>query len=196
MFRVNVMGTPAPHFLLFSEAGMRGRARKRTPGQWRFVLQSVDGDGRFAAQDHEPETSAERLELLAVVRGLEALDQPSRVTLVTRSDYVTRGLRYGLEEWRANRWRWEYDGRMVPVKNEDLWRRVDEALKYHRVDCRVWRFDAAHQGPTTSNRSRAASDDRLRADRSERRERGLSAAAKQAGRWLSGCFGRPTTSAA
>lgn len=190
------MGTPAPHFLLFSEAGKHGRAQKPTSGKWRFVLQSVDGDGRFAAQDLERHMSSERLELLAVVRGLEALDQPSRVTLVTRSDYVTRGLRYGLEEWRANRWRWEYDGRMVPIKNHDLWRRVDEALKYHRVDCRVWRFDAAHQDHTLSNRSHAARGDSHKTDRQRRGDSGLSAAAKRAGRWLGGCFGRRSTSAA
>jgi ribonuclease HI len=190
------MGTSAPHFLLFSEAGLPGRGRKPTDGKWRFLLQSVDGASRFGAQDLERHMSCERLELLAVVRGLEALDQPSRVTLVTRSDYVTRGLRYGLEEWRANRWRWEYDGRMVPIKNEDLWRRVDQALKYHRVDCRVWRFDTAHHDLTGLKRSRVASGGHDRTDHARRGERGLTAAARRAGRWLGRCFGRRTTSAA
>jgi ribonuclease HI len=81
---------------------------------------------------------------LAVVRGLEALAQPSRVTLVTHSRYVNRGLTYGLAEWRANGWQWEHFGQMVPVKNRDLWQRVDRALLFHQLDCRRWRFDLPH----------------------------------------------------
>ncbi len=88
---------------------------------------------QFEAADAEPDAQGERLELLAVVRGLEALEQPSRVTLVTPSKYVNRGLTYGLEEWRANDWQWEHFGEMVPVKNRDLWQRVDRALAYPPV---------------------------------------------------------------
>ncbi len=113
-------------------------------GDWRFVLQTTDGRRQLEVADAEPELAGERLELLTVVRGLESLDQPSRVTLVTPSAYVTRGLAYGLEEWRANDFHWERHGEMVPVKNRDLWRRVDRALKFHAVDCRVWRIDKAH----------------------------------------------------
>ena len=83
----------------------------------------------------------ERLELLAVVRGLEALDQPSRVTLVTPSKYVHRGLLYGLEEWRTNGWSWEHFGQMVPVKNRDLWQRLDRALGFHELEFQPWRLD-------------------------------------------------------
>jgi hypothetical protein len=81
-----------------------------------------------------------------VVRGLEALEQPSRVTLVTPSKYVNRGITYGLPEWRSTGWQWEHFGEMVPVKNRDLWQRVDRALDIHRVECRTWRFDLPH-GP-------------------------------------------------
>lgn len=136
------MTTIAPHFLLFSESTANVRLSDRQDaGRWRFVLESIDGDATIAAGDAEPDTFGERLELLAVVRGLEALDQPSMVTLVTTSDYVRRGLRYGLNEWKGNQWRWERFGRMVPVKNGDLWRRVDQALCFHQVHCRLWRFD-------------------------------------------------------
>jgi hypothetical protein len=79
-----------------------------------------------------------------VIRGLEALDEPSRVTLVTSSRYVRRGLLYGLTEWRTNDWAWEWYGQMVPVKNRDLWQRLDRALEYHHVECRRWRLDNAH----------------------------------------------------
>ncbi len=144
------MSVPAPHFLLFSEA-RRAAAHsaaqasvgeeEQVIGQWRFVLESLDGAAKLEACDDEPEAEGERLDLLAVVRGLEALDQPSRVTLVTQSQYVSRGLRYGLDEWRENGWQWERFGQMAPVKNRDLWQRVDRALAFHDVECRTWRFD-------------------------------------------------------
>jgi ribonuclease HI len=133
------MRVATPHYLLFSES-----TRANAVGQWRFVLQSVDGTDQFEATDSEPQVHGERLELLAVVRGLEALAQPSRVTLVTASRYVNRGLTYGLTEWRANDWQWEHFGQMVPVKNRDLWQRVDRALMFHQLDCKRWRFDLAH----------------------------------------------------
>lgn len=93
--------------------------------------------------DEEAFTCGERLELLAVVRGLEALDGPSRVTLVTKSRYVSRGLRFGMAEWRANDWNWERFGRVVPVKDSDLWQRIDRALLYHEVECQAWQFEVA-----------------------------------------------------
>jgi ribonuclease HI len=123
-----------PHFLLFSQADVTRQAT----GRWHFILESVDGETTIEASDEEPGLRKERLELLAVVRGLEALDQPSRVTLVTSSQRITRGFRSGLEEWRNCRWRWERDGRWVPIKNRDLWQRVDRALSFHRVECRTW----------------------------------------------------------
>jgi len=86
----------------------------------------------------------ERCELLAVVRGLEALDEPSRVSLITPSRYVSHGLRYGLDEWRESGWLWESFGQMTPIKHEDLWRRVDHALEFHRVQCKTCRVDPAH----------------------------------------------------
>jgi ribonuclease HI len=146
------MKAAAPHFLLFSES-----CRKSSQGQWRFVLQSIDGSQQFEAADAEPDALGERLELLAVVRGLEALEQPSRVTLVTPSKYVNRGLNYGLSEWRANDWQWERYGEMVPVKNRDLWQRVDQALTYHQLECRTWRFDLPHTTPQSQTPNTAPS---------------------------------------
>lgn len=132
------MSIPRPHFLLFSDAS-RSRPSQRSSqrGAWRFVLEELDGATRLEAEDAEDEPSRDRLELLAVVRGLEALDQPSRVTLVTTSRYVARGLRYGLREWRESEWQWERFGQMAPVRNGDLWQRIDRALTYHQVECRT-----------------------------------------------------------
>src|ERR1700761_518823 len=132
------MSIPAPHFLLFSDS-----KSSRRQGDWRFVLQSVDGAEKLEVEDAEPEVRGERLELLAVVRGLEALEQPSRVTLITASKYVSRGLTDGLQDWRENNWQWENHGTMVPIKNRDLWQRLARALAFHRLDCRSWRVDAA-----------------------------------------------------
>jgi ribonuclease HI len=95
------------------------------------------------------------------VRGLESLGQPSRVTLVTKSRYVSRGFSCGLDSWRENGWQWERFGKMVPVKDLDLWQRVDQALKFHQVECRKLRFDAAHSSaairrPSTRRAARRA----------------------------------------
>jgi ribonuclease HI len=146
------MPAPAPHFHLLAEAHRHKRC-----GNWRFVLQTADGRRQFEAKDAEPEASGERLELLAIVRGLEALEQPSRVTLLTGSASVSKGLKYGLEEWRANDWQWERHGEMVPIKNSDLWRRIDHALHFHDVDCRVWRVDEAH-GKAESRKQKAEAE--------------------------------------
>ena len=126
------MKVPAPHFLLFAQC----RADAAQPGgQWKFVLESADGSARLEAADEEA-ASTQRLELLAIVRGLEALDQPSRVTLVTKSRYVSRGIRFGLAQWREDGWQWERYGEMSPIKDHDLWRRVDQALQFHDVECK------------------------------------------------------------
>lgn len=124
-----------PHYLLLSDSkptsGQIGEG-----GRWQFQLESLDGTALFRAADEESEMSGERLELLAVVRGLEALDQPSAVTLVTNSKYVTHGIRYGLAGWREAGWQWENFGRMSAVANADLWQRVGRALEIHDVRCR------------------------------------------------------------
>lgn len=129
-----------PHYLLFSEASCSSSSPS-----WRFVLQHVETSRRMVVSDGEPTTCGERLELLAVVRGLEALDGPSRVTLVTRSRYVSRGIRFGMAEWRANDWQWERFGRIVPVKDCDLWQRIDRALLFHQVECQAWQFEEADE---------------------------------------------------
>ena len=99
------------------------------------------------ANDEEPGAGPERLHLLAVVRGLEALDGPAEVTLVTTSSTVSRGIRRGLPAWRNNHWRWERFGRMEPVRNADLWRRIDRAMAFHAVCCRSWRVDTPSAPP-------------------------------------------------
>ncbi|MDC0934692.1 hypothetical protein OAS39_00290 [Pirellulales bacterium] len=136
------MPSESSHYLLFAEASTDSPRVADARGQWRFVLETIDSQSKFAASDEEPTTCQERLELLAVVRGLESLDGPARVTLVTKSRYVSRGLKRGLAEWRRNGWRWERFGTLAPVRDADLWQRVDRALKFHEVECRLWKFSA------------------------------------------------------
>ncbi len=80
-------------FLLYSEVHRRNDGA----AEWRFILESANGEKRLAAADSEEAGGTERLELLAVVRGLEALECPSRVTLLTKSRYVSHGLRRGMD---------------------------------------------------------------------------------------------------
>ncbi len=116
--------------------------------RWRFLLTASDGGGELVASEIEHDVHGQRLELLAVIRGLEALDQPSRVTLLTSSKYVRHGLMTGLARWRENNWHWERFGELVPVRNCDLWQRLDQALIYHDVECRRWRFDMPQSSQT------------------------------------------------
>jgi ribonuclease HI len=133
------MPAPNGHYLLYSEASSSDGGRLRC----KFVLQSVAGDDQFSASDVEASVSASRLELLAVVRGLEALDHPSRVTLLTCSRYVTRGIQRELGEWRERGWCWERFGKMAPIRDHDLWQRIDRALEFHDVTCWNWQVDSA-----------------------------------------------------
>ncbi|MBL8889613.1 MAG: hypothetical protein JNL67_06520 [Planctomycetaceae bacterium] len=110
-------------------------------GSWRFVIQSADAKVLLDASDIEPGVSGERLDLLTVVRGLEALEQESQVTLITDQKYVIRGMRYGLDEWREQDWKWQRFGDLVEINHADLWRRLDHALSYHQVQCRQFRID-------------------------------------------------------
>lgn len=134
-----------PHFVLFSRTGEQ--PTHRHGGSWYFRLESTTSGDFFEASDIEFNTSRERLELLSVVRGLEALDQPSSVTLVTSSRQVSRAVRQGLEYWRVRDWKWERFGEKVPMKNGDLWKRIDGALRIHEVRCRTFRLDRGHEVP-------------------------------------------------
>ncbi|MDX1965050.1 MAG: RNase H family protein [Pirellulales bacterium] len=147
------MRTQRPHYLLHTQTSLAG-AR----GNWQFTLRGTNGGGQLEVSETEEIPSRERLELLAVVRGLESVPQPARVTLVTDSQYVRQGIRHGLEEWRANQWHWEAFGELVPIKNLDLWRRVDRALQCHQVEFKYWRIDAAHESFDDASRQTAGAN--------------------------------------
>jgi len=116
-----------PNFRLTSQTDPRPLPR------WRFLREDIDGGDLFEASDVEPGAGRQELELLALVRGLESLDVPSRLSLFTASRYVQQGLVFGLQDWRQNGWCWESFGTLVPIKHVDLWQRVDHALQYHQL---------------------------------------------------------------
>lgn len=159
------MNASTPHYLLFSESTAQSSSSARPwaggwTGRWRIVLEAVDGSSKLEASDDEA-LPPERLELLAVIRGLEAIPQPARVTLVTASQYVSHGLRFGLNEWRDNGWQWERFGKLSSIAHADLWQRLDRALGIHQVRCRPRRFDTADQDASAAAQPRRAGIRRL-----------------------------------
>lgn len=123
-----------PEYLLFTEA------LRHASGQflWRFLLLRADSHQTVTASDLVDESSAARTELLALVRGLEAVGEPANIRLFTGSGYISRGLSRGLAQWRNQHWHWERFGRRVPIRDFDLWQRIDHALAFHTVECRPW----------------------------------------------------------
>lgn len=129
------MSATAPHYLLLTQATFASRPGHPSPGHWRFVLATPDGRPALEAEDDEQAASSERLELLAVIRGLEAIDSPSQVVLLNTSQKLRRALEHDLTRWRDEDWCWERFGRMVPIKNADLWQRLDRLRTIHSVRC-------------------------------------------------------------
>jgi len=105
-------------------------------GWWRFLLQDFKNTETTVAADFESAVLGDRVALLAAVRGLEAIPRPSRVVLLTDSQYVHRGFRHGLRAWQDQGWEWERFGRRVPVRNHDLWLRVAQARRFHQISLR------------------------------------------------------------
>ena len=81
----------------------------------------------------DPNTTNNRMELTAVVRGLEALKRRSYVELLTDSVYVGKGISEWMPKWKANGWKRKERNKLVPVANEELWRELDKLLAQHRV---------------------------------------------------------------
>ncbi|MBI3130591.1 MAG: ribonuclease HI [Acidobacteria bacterium] len=102
------------------------------PGGWGFLLriQTPEGPKEKEGSAFEADTTNNRMELMAVIRGLEALARPCKVHLVSDSQYVVKGLTEWLPGWKRKGWR-KADGQ--PVMNADLWQRLDELARHHDV---------------------------------------------------------------
>ncbi len=101
-------------------------------GRWQFAIETAGGEPVLEAEDCE-RGDLNRLTLLAAVRGLEAIDGPSGVTLLSHNRYLIRSLTDSLPRWRRSDFVWDHFGRRVEVQHADLWRRIDHALSIHEV---------------------------------------------------------------
>jgi len=115
------------------------------PGGWGGVLK-YNGHRRELSGG-ERETTNNRMELMAVIRSLETLKRPCEVVLHTDSTYVMKGMTEWLEQWKRRNWRTA--GRK-PVKNVELWLRLEEAVQRHQVH---WRWVKGHSGVPENERA-------------------------------------------
>ncbi|QDS92688.1 Ribonuclease HI [Roseimaritima multifibrata] len=144
---------PLSEYLLVCEA----IPASDTVGTWRFSLETAAGESLLDIQEKEF-GDPKRLALLAMVRGLEAIEGAASVTLIATSRYVIRGLRDSLHRWRENGFMWEHFGRMIEVENADLWRRVDRALQFHQVHACLVSATKVSGYEATTDRAPAAND--------------------------------------
>jgi ribonuclease HI len=114
------------------------------PGGWAFILRHITSGKEKEGSGGERETTNNRMELTAVIRGLECLKRPSSIELVTDSVYVGKGISEWMPKWKANGWRRREGGRLAEVKNEDLWRQLDALLARHRVQFTHVRGHSGH----------------------------------------------------
>ena len=115
------------------------------PGGWGAVL--LWGDKRKELKGGEPGTTNNRMELMAAIRALEALNRPCKIELHTDSQYVQKGIHEWIHSWKRRGWK-TADGK--PVKNDDLWKRLDAARLRHEVD---WRWVKGHAGHELNERA-------------------------------------------
>ncbi|PRY93415.1 ribonuclease HI [Hasllibacter halocynthiae] len=125
-------------------------SRNPGPGGWGVLLLAKEGGAvvkERALKGGEPQTTNNRMELLAAISALESLARPSRITVVTDSAYVKGGITDWIDGWKRRGWR---TATKRPVKNEDLWRRLDAARAPHDVR---WEWVKGHAGHPENERA-------------------------------------------
>jgi len=135
---------PGGHVEVWTDGACRGNPG---PGGWGVLLRSGAHERELCGG--EPATTNNRMELTAAIEALSALRRRCRVTLYTDSEYVRRGIDEWLVRWMAQGWR---TAARKPVKNEDLWRRLDELARQHEVS---WRWVKGHSGHPENERADA-----------------------------------------
>jgi len=119
-----------PNVHLFTDGACSGNPG---PGGWGFILRHLK-TGKEMEQSGGKEVSTNNaMELMAVVEGLRALSRPCYVELFTDSVYVGKGMTEWMPKWKANGWKRKEGKQLKPVKNEELWRLLDELVAKHRV---------------------------------------------------------------
>lgn len=122
------------------------------PGGWGVLLIARDGGAVVKERElsgGEGLTTNNRMELLAAISALEALARPSEIVIVTDSAYVKNGVTEWIHGWKRNGWR---TAGKDPVKNADLWQRLDQAQARHKVQ---WRWIKGHAGHAENERADA-----------------------------------------
>ena len=127
--------------VLFADGACSGNPG---PGGWGALLRYREHEKELSGG--ELATTNNRMELLAVIHGLEALKRPARVRIFTDSQYVMKGITEWLPAWKRRGWKTV--GRQ-PVKNADLWQRLETALTPHRVE---WEWVRGHSGVADNER--------------------------------------------
>jgi len=117
------------------------------PGGWAAILRSGRHEKEFSGG--ETATTNNRMELMAVIEGLRKLKHPSDVTIHTDSRYVMDGAEKWLKGWKIKGWK---TADKKPVKNEDLWRLLDQEMARHQM---AWRWVAGHSGHPENERADA-----------------------------------------
>jgi ribonuclease HI len=115
------------------------------PGGWGAIL--IAGAHRKELSGGEPATTNNRMELMAAIAALEALKAPSRVDMHTDSQYVQKGIHSWIHGWKKNGWR---TSAREPVKNAELWQRLDAARNRHEVH---WHWVKGHAGHAENERA-------------------------------------------
>ena len=133
--------TELPAVDIFTDGACRGNPG---PGGWAALIRS--GEREKTVAGGEPLTTNNRMELLAAIRGLEALKRPCRVRLHTDSTYVRDGITKWIHGWRRNGWR---TADRKPVRNAELWQELCAAAEPHRID---WLWVKGHSGHPENDR--------------------------------------------
>jgi ribonuclease HI len=120
---------------IYTDGACRGNPG---PGGWGALLSSGEREKELSGA--EALTTNNRMELTAVIRALEALKRPSEVRIFTDSEYVRRGITEWVKSWKTRGWR---TADRKPVKNQDLWERLDELAAAHKIE---WRWVKGHSG--------------------------------------------------
>jgi ribonuclease HI len=131
-----------PHVTIHTDGACSGNPG---PGGWGAIL--AFGDHEKELKGGEPNTTNNRMELMAAIAAFEALKRPCRVDLHTDSQYLRNGIMSWINTWKRNGWR---TSDKKPVKNVDLWQRLEAALKPHQVR---WHWLKGHAGHAENERA-------------------------------------------
>ena len=129
---------------IFTDGACRGNPG---PGGWGVVLRYKGTEKTL--HGGEALTTNNRMELMAAIAALEALKRPSKVVLTTDSQYVKKGITEWLKDWKRRGWK---TADRKPVKNVDLWQRLDEVVAKHQIK---WHWVRGHTGHAENERADA-----------------------------------------